>query len=87
MQTGLLVLLLALPMSVTPWLLVEFYSWMLWLAQPIWLVVEVFGVVQLSVRVSQQLLEWMDHRPNLVKVGIVSRATLKNNFVSCPPAG
>ena len=67
-QTGLLVLLLALPMAVLPGPLVLLYSWVLWAAQPVWLLAEVLGVIHLSLTLSKGLVEQIDSRPTLAKV-------------------
>jgi hypothetical protein len=67
-QLVLLVLLLFLPINVTPFLAVWLYEKFLLLAEPVFSIVEAVQVVLLVMQTSQSIVDEIEEKPGFVKV-------------------
>ena len=67
-QTALFCILLALPITVVPYLFLWVYDKLIWLSEPVFLTIEAVEVVRVSVRTSSRVAEQIDEQPLLMKV-------------------
>ena len=67
-EVVLFVILLFLPVNITPPIAVWFYEKMLYTSGPILSVFEAIHVVLFIMQASQMVVDRMDEQPNLVKV-------------------
>jgi ABC-type multidrug transport system permease subunit len=72
----LFVVLLFLPINVTPPIAVWFYEKLLYLSSPLLSVFEAIHIVLVIMKASQMVVDQMEEQPNLVKVGCNLLATV-----------
>ena len=79
----LFVILLFLPINVTPPLAVWLYEKMLYLSSPFLSVFEAIHVVLVVMKASQMVVDEIEEQPNLVKV-VFKMITFENVIVTSP---
>ncbi|XP_038054850.1 uncharacterized protein LOC119727033 [Patiria miniata] len=73
-QTGLFCVLLALPITVVPYLFLWVYDKLIWLSEPVFLTIEAVELVRVSVRTSSRVAEQIEEQPLLMKSLILGAA-------------
>ena len=73
---GLYALSLSLPSSLLPHVFIWLYDKVLWSSEPLWQVVEVIAVIQLTTNFSKEVVDRIDDQPQLAKVRQNSQRSL-----------
>ncbi|XP_022104596.1 uncharacterized protein LOC110986742 isoform X2 [Acanthaster planci] len=73
-QTALFCIILALPITVVPYLFLWVYDKLIWLSEPVFLTIEAVELVRVSVRTSSRMAEQIEEQPLLMKSLILGAA-------------